>query len=82
MENVFSLCAATLGMKRKTASFFLLPFLAKPRVSLGQGKMELAALRDYALSCEQQSGKGYPHPSPGPFCGSVLSTACVGCLTF
>ena len=64
MKNEFTLCTATLGMKRKTAFFFLLPLFPKPRLSLGQGEMELAAHGDCALSCDQHPGKGCPRYWP------------------
>lgn len=56
MEDEFSPCSAT--WKLPSSSF---PFFPKPRVSLRQGKMELAAPRNYAWS------------SPGPSCGSDKS---------
>ena len=64
VENEFSLCPVTLGVERKTSSFILLPFSSKPRVILGKGKIGLAALRNFAWSCDQQSGKGCPQSCP------------------
>lgn len=80
MENEFTLCTATLGLKRKTAFFFLLPFFPNQESACVKGKWNRLPMGTvlWAVNSSQEKAA----PGAGPSCGGVFLTASLGMWLF